>query len=271
MSAHEEILTETTTTTCKNCETVFEGNFCPNCSQRANTHRFTLKHFAHEVFHAITHADKGILFLVKKLFRWPGIVAREYVNGKRKKYFNPITFLLLTMALQLYAVKKTDFYNQFIDSTREMVEGIATLNKKNNKAPAESIQSLEKAKTQSAKTMENSKTMTFLFLPVLALLTWLFFSGSGMNYTENLIMAIFAQGQMNLFFLVICIVPMLIYPPIVVGILYVYMVAMWAYSMIVYRQFFRQGKWATVWKGSIAMILYYAISRQIVNLVLDYL
>lgn len=74
---------------CKNCGTAFEGKFCPNCSQKAATHRLTLGHFIHETTHALTHTDKGILLLIKELFVRPGIVAREYVEGKRKKYFNP--------------------------------------------------------------------------------------------------------------------------------------------------------------------------------------
>src|SRR5688572_10665036 len=98
-------------TTCKNCDTPFEGKFCSACSQRADTHRFTLWHFAHAFFHALTHTDKGILFLIKELLYKPGIVAREYNEGKRKKYFSPITFLLIVMAIEIFASQKTKFYD----------------------------------------------------------------------------------------------------------------------------------------------------------------
>jgi hypothetical protein len=101
-------------TTCKNCENTVEGNYCPNCSQKADTHRFTLKHFAHDFLHAFTHADKGIFLLMKELIIRPGKVATEFNAGKRKKYFNPITYLLIVMALQIYLSRKTDIFTVYL-------------------------------------------------------------------------------------------------------------------------------------------------------------
>src|SRR5687768_6081335 len=96
--------------TCKNCELPFEGKYCPNCSQKADTHRFTLGHIGHEIFHAFTHADKGIIFLIKELLLRPGKVASEYAAGKIKKYFSPLTFYLLISAFTLFAISKSNFY-----------------------------------------------------------------------------------------------------------------------------------------------------------------
>lgn len=295
MSAHEEILTETTTT-CKNCETVFEGKFCPNCSQRANTHRFTLKHFGHEVFHAITHADKGMLFLIRKLFRWPGIVAKEYVAGKRKKYFSPLTFLLIMMTLQLYATKKTDFFNAMIDETKKMLAPLMEYSKAQQKkkatVPLNSAQiegsktqeadknvttnspdaALEDARKMNPKILENSKLITFIFIPILALLTWLFFyKKSGYNYTENLVLNIFVQGQLSVFFILFLIVPFVLFPSIAGWIFYPYLVLSWFYSLVAYRQFFGQRKRWVFLKGSLAQILYYAIGQQISNFLMPLL
>jgi hypothetical protein len=268
MSVHEETLTATTT--CKNCETTFEGKFCSNCAQKTNTHRFTIPHFAHEVFHAFTHTDKGILFLIKKLFRWPGIVAREYVEGKRKKYFSPITFLLITMAIQIYVVKKTDFYGKFVDETKKLVQSISSTSPSKTGTDA-SLQALDEAKGMTAKAMENSKMITFIFLPVLASLTWIFFWKSGLNYIENLILAIFVQGQLHVLFFIMCILPILIIPSSIVVIFYAYVVVTWAYSLIAYRQFFRQRKWVTVLKGSVVQIIYFALGQQITNIMVGYL
>lgn len=88
-------------THCLNCETNLAKthSFCPKCGQPAKTHRFTFKNFIHEGFHAVTHADKGLFYLLRELTLRPGLVAREYISGKRKKYFNPFTFFLLLMGL----------------------------------------------------------------------------------------------------------------------------------------------------------------------------
>src|SRR5690349_14020826 len=110
-----------TTTNCKNCGVAFQGKFCPNCAQRSDTHRFTLKHLFHESLHALTHTDKGMLLLIKEMFLKPGKVAREFVAGKRKTYFNPITFLLITTALSIFLSKTTHFYDEFLTSAQDIV------------------------------------------------------------------------------------------------------------------------------------------------------
>lgn len=262
--------TELGPVTCKNCQTTFEGKFCPNCSQKAETHRFTLMHFAHDVIHAVTHTDKGILFLIKELFVRPGAVVREYVEGKRKKYFNPITFLLIMMAFQIYAARKTDIFTAFVTSTENLVKEIAS-NTKTTPNSQESLEDLRNFKKQSPKLLENSKMMTFLFIPIMALVSWLFFWKSGHNYAENLILNIIIQGQANIFFLICCIIPFLLFPSSVVFTLYLQQFVVWAYSMIVYIQFYQQRKWLTILKGSAAMILYLLFSNQVSKLVMEYL
>ena len=81
---------------CLNCSFDFKvgENFCSNCGQNTETHRLNVTHIWHDIFHAVTHADKGILHLIKQLAFNPGVVAKEYVDGQRKKYFNPFSFLL---------------------------------------------------------------------------------------------------------------------------------------------------------------------------------
>ena len=82
---------------CLNCGSALEPaqRFCPQCGQNADTHRLNFKHIWHDLIHAFTHADKGIFSLIWQLVYRPGVVAREYVEGKRKKYFNPFTFVIL--------------------------------------------------------------------------------------------------------------------------------------------------------------------------------
>ena len=55
------------THTCKNCSNNFKGDFCNQCGQKYNVSGFTFKHFFEEAFPAFTHADKGVLVLVKAL------------------------------------------------------------------------------------------------------------------------------------------------------------------------------------------------------------
>lgn len=92
---------------CKNCNHHNNGNFCSECGQKFSVTSFTFKHILHEAFHAFTHADKGILVLMKKLILNPGNVAYEYIaEGKRKKYFNLFTFFVFITAIAAFAENK---------------------------------------------------------------------------------------------------------------------------------------------------------------------
>src|ERR1700730_19439583 len=77
-------------TNCLNCGTMLtaDDNFCPVCGQKTDTHRISFSHIFHEFFHTLTHADKGVLALLRDLAVKPGMVAAEYIAGKRKKYFH---------------------------------------------------------------------------------------------------------------------------------------------------------------------------------------
>src|SRR5688572_18664064 len=111
---------------CKNCNAPLSGNFCANCGQTSNVHRVTFKHFLHEFFHAFTHTDKGIFLLMKELITRPGHVAREYLDGKRKKYFNPLTFLILMASLYAYIGSKTGYFKALSSGGRYTGKGYGT-------------------------------------------------------------------------------------------------------------------------------------------------
>jgi len=80
---------------CKNCNTLFEGNYCNNCGQKAGEKRFMLSNLPGEFLHGFYHVHNGLLFPIRELFIRPGETLRGYISGKRVKYFNPFTYLLL--------------------------------------------------------------------------------------------------------------------------------------------------------------------------------
>lgn len=238
-------------TTCKNCENSFEGKYCPNCSQKADTHRFTLKHFAHEFFHAFTHADKGIFFLMKELFIRPGTVAREFNAGKRKKYFNPITYLLLVMALQIFLTQKTGINTAYLEEIQRQAQ-VEMID-----ADDEYEKNVELMKAVEQQILEHSKIINFLFLPILAFLTWLLFRRAGSNYAEVLVLDVLYMAQILLLYIILCLIPFLIYPQSVLFSMNIYTVVCLIYMVIALKQFFLQGWFSTIWKGVVIQVLYF--------------
>ena len=87
------------TTKCLNCDTEFEGKFCPECGQRADTGRFTIRFIFENLLKAILSNDGGVWITLKSLFTHPGQMMVDIINGKRKSYFSPFPMLFLTLSL----------------------------------------------------------------------------------------------------------------------------------------------------------------------------
>ena len=85
---------------CLNCGNEFEGKFCPECGQKADTGRFTMRFIFENLAAAIISRDGSIWFTLKSLFARPGSMIVDILNGKRKRYFSP--FPMLFLALTLY-------------------------------------------------------------------------------------------------------------------------------------------------------------------------
>jgi hypothetical protein len=58
-----------------------------------------MRDIGHDLIHAITHADHSIFALIRSLLTRPGQVARDFTQGRRKRYFGPFAFLLISVGL----------------------------------------------------------------------------------------------------------------------------------------------------------------------------
>ncbi|WP_165699303.1 DUF3667 domain-containing protein [Hymenobacter jejuensis] len=143
--------------TCQNCGFQGSGRFCQQCGQNYDTHRITLPHLAHEVFHLFTHVEKGFLYTLKELALRPGDMQRRYLAGQRTRFQKPFSsfFLAATItALGQYAIKMLliKMYGMSGESEDYFRHYFAL--------------------------------MQVGLLPLYAFITWLFFRKSGYNYAE---------------------------------------------------------------------------------------
>ncbi|GAB3927918.1 DUF3667 domain-containing protein [Larkinella terrae] len=179
---------------CPNCSATLEGTdkFCPNCGQTTSIHRFNLPHIFHEIFHAFTHADKGVLLLLKELAIRPGIVAREYIlEGKRKKYFNPFTFLLLMVGLTLLV---NSVFHPYTDRTQNLVKRAEAKQYRSEEMRQRMIGYAERQQNMQTFIEKKNNLIIFLSIPLMAFIFWLFFLRSGVNYAEHLVAQVFFTG-----------------------------------------------------------------------------
>ncbi len=99
---------------CLNCDTALypKQNFCPRCGQRVHTKRYTFRELINQFLVTFTSAERGIWLLLKGTTIRPGQTAIEFVEGKRKRYYNPFTFLALIISLTLLTNSWFKYYDE---------------------------------------------------------------------------------------------------------------------------------------------------------------
>lgn len=238
---------------CKNCGNEFEGNFCNHCGQKIVTGRFTIKQIIYNFLHTFTHLDSGIFFLIKELLIHPGVVIKEYLGGKHKKYFNPFQFLILAIALATFLAVKFSLFGPNIDP--DTIEGINSQQRFwllfNNFI------------------YKNFNLILFLSVPVSSLFTFLIFKKSGYNYAENLIFNTFLAAERTVFYILMT--PVIYFTKsywyIGIGIYYILWIIYFGYAFV---NFFEGNKTVTILKYVCVLILI-IISSQSISISIFYL
>jgi hypothetical protein len=92
-------------TNCPNCGTKLAGNFCQGCGQATHLHVPSAREFLHEfIAHYVALEGKLWKSLALLLFR-PGRLTRDYIEGKRARYVEPLR-LYLTFSIIFFAIFK---------------------------------------------------------------------------------------------------------------------------------------------------------------------
>jgi len=231
---------------CKNCNHSFSKNYryCPYCGQAATTERLNFHHLTHDIVHAFIHADKGVFLLFKELSYMPGKVARLYVEGKRKKYFNPFSFLVLMVAIALIFILK---FESLVVSHRNLNAG--------------NLEFLHFV-------FKYFNVFIFIMCPVNAFLTWLFFRKYNMNFIETLVLAAYMSGQ-TMFFYCIILIPLILFTSKmeVIGIITGILMVCW--SVIAILQFYETKTFGNIIKAIFIIVISQSLSQGLIYLTFD--
>jgi RNA polymerase subunit RPABC4/transcription elongation factor Spt4 len=159
--------------TCKNCSTILiEGQkYCAQCGQKTEIHRIDFHFIWHEIVHAVVHADKSIFHLTKDMLFEPGVVVKNYISGKRKRYFNPFSYFVIGVAFM--AVLTSVFHLMEYTGPNKSTEI----------------------------TTKNFNKILFMSIPLSSFFSWLFFKKSGYNFWENMVFQIFLGGFRPFYFI----------------------------------------------------------------------
>ncbi len=82
--------------TCLNCHLPLEisDKYCPNCGQLNSTKKLSFNDFFEEFFSGVFAYDSRFQRTLRVLLFKPGKISKDYINGKRMRYANPLRFYL---------------------------------------------------------------------------------------------------------------------------------------------------------------------------------
>ena len=224
---------------CKNCGHSISGKYCSNCGQDTGTERVTKKYILHEIFKLFANVQSGKFYLTKQLFSHPGDAARGFIDGKRKKYYNPIQYYVGTTAITVFLMLNLDTQN------------ITLVNLHETGAYNEMYKSYINAIYRYFNVAE------FLLLPILSFFTYIFFKSSGYNYAEMFILNTYLSAQRQLVNLIFILL-IYFFPSNSVFINYISLAVLGIFFIWFYIDFFRsQKRSAVIFKSVIILLLFY--------------
>lgn len=235
---------------CLNCGAVNDSKFCKECGQATNTHRLSVGHILEEIAHYFTHADKGFIFIIKEMFIRPGRVVEEYIAGKRKKYFNPFTFLLICSTVSAYLYWKLSYYTNI------------SAQQSTHRAPNE----MSDLMLQTSGLMEKyGKIVTILMLPLLASISKLLYLRRSYNYAEHLAIQAFVLAQTSIINIFITLISYYFFPNSYFIFNMLFQLSFLLYMAIVFSKVFKEHILLSVLK-SLAFLILFVLSYWVIAL-----
>ena len=80
---------------CVNCEEEFVGDYCPTCGQKWNTGPVSWSNLFQEWMDLWGLGNRSLPYTIIQLMLRPGYLIGEYISGKRRNCFPPISLLVL--------------------------------------------------------------------------------------------------------------------------------------------------------------------------------
>lgn len=223
---------------CKNCGNIITDKYCSRCGQEMITGRLTTGWLVKKFAETITHADHGIIRIIKELSFHPARISHEYIEGRRKKYFSPVKYLVVVVSLSAILVA-------YLEMSRVPFEP--------SFAASSEIDDLVEYRYFNH---NYYKYYLFLSIPLAALISYLVFRNSGFSYAENLVLNTYILSQVVLLHTVL-IIPLVIYSSSFDDlIIFFYMILAALYLFWSYFTFFKGKKYILIIQSITAILLF---------------
>ncbi|HLP93956.1 MAG TPA: DUF3667 domain-containing protein [Saprospiraceae bacterium] len=236
---------------CKNCETEFQGKFCPKCGQKAKTGRISFVQVLKDLQNQVIHIEEGFLYTIRALFFQPGQMVKGYLAGRRVQHVKPVKFLVWTTVISFLVIHVMGFQDRVLNQIKQQQ------NLQDNSA------SLHLAQKINDWINAHPSVLMLFTVPLIAFASWLLFRKRGYNYAEHFTGSAYLMGMLN-FFNVFFTLFMVCFSHLPLSTLMMIGSLQWIFYMVyfgwAYRQWFPEGNrgWVSI-KAALVVILGYAL------------
>ncbi len=202
---------------CGNCDTSYEGNYCPECGQSKTDINRPFSVLLVDLLGNMYAFDTRLLKTLKSVLYKPGELAIDYVAGRRVRYMPP--FRLYVFFSLIFFLLLSFYSNHTIKvGNKESAKSAISINiDKSSKSTQDKtinykVEDIQKnPKAYINKFLNYFSWSLFLLMPFYAFLTWLFFRRSRSHYLAHLIFSI-SQHTFIFIIFIILITISLIFP-----------------------------------------------------------
>ncbi|GGI55740.1 DUF3667 domain-containing protein [Winogradskyella haliclonae] len=173
---------------CKNCGHSINQNFCSYCGQRTAVSSINFRTLINEFQNTIFQINRGFLFTIKELAVRPGHAIRDFINGKRKPYYKPISFLLVVTTIYIFVSYLLDVDSFLANFLNNFKEGFDNANQENSKLKLSDNGIIDWLKT-------NQTYLVFVFVPIFSIASFIAFFKAKYNFYEHLVLQLYVTGQ----------------------------------------------------------------------------
>lgn len=172
---------------CKNCQNNLRTDFrfCPDCGAKIIRNRLTILNLLGDITERYFNVDNTFLKTFWHLFTKPELVIEGYIQGIRKKYLNPISYMGIALTLSgllVFLIKKKGGVIDFD------IFGLGTTS-----VAQEKILDI---------TFDFQAILFVLYIPMMAIAGWLSFQEKKYNFSERLVIFTYTLAHYSIFIFV---------------------------------------------------------------------
>jgi hypothetical protein len=179
---------------CLNCGTTLNGKYCHNCGQKVlEVHERTLQYFFKQFFgYAFFLENKFVKNLWYTLV-FPGIIPLEILNGRRKRYMQPLSLFLMINLFYFMFNPMTDMNLPLIDQINQPFSFISKPLVE-HRIEDRGITFDAYALNYDAKSSVLSKSLVIIHVPIFALFVWILYRRKNYFFVDHLVYSLYFIG-----------------------------------------------------------------------------